>query len=172
MRRVQSSASFLVAAFFTCSAAFPPAAVADGVDANSSDAAGIHAFWSTLDAIWRSGDAERFSELFAVDGSFHFVDRDYTLENRAAILDYFTAQFPNIAPGISHRTKVRKIRPLAPRTHAVDATVEILRDAPDGQAQPAVLRTFAVFGVMQRSGDDWHIQLLSAYQLPVAEGGG
>jgi hypothetical protein len=31
-----------------------------------------------------------------------------------------------------------------------------------------VLRTFAVFGVMQQSGEDWHIQALSAYQLPVA----
>lgn len=172
MRRVQFLASFPVAVIFACSAAYLPAAIADTVDASSPDTAGIHAFWSTLDAIWKSGDAERFSELFAVDGSFHFVDRDYTLENRAAILDHFTTQFPTIAPEISHRTTVRKVRPLAPRARAVDAMVEILRTLPDGQAEPAVLRTFAVFGVMQQSGNDWQIQVLSAYQLPAAVDGG
>jgi uncharacterized protein (TIGR02246 family) len=150
---------------------FSTMATADTVDAEASDTAAIHAFWTTLDTIWKSGDAKRFSALFAADGSFYFVDREHTLENRAAILDYFNRQFPNIAPEISHRTTVHKVRPLAPETRAVDATVEILRDAPDGTAAPAVLRTFAVFGVMQQADDEWQIQVLSAYQLPAADGG-
>jgi hypothetical protein len=77
----------------------PALAVAmEPAEVKSRDAEAIHAFWSRLDATWKRGDARRFSELFAENGSFHFVDRDHTLEGRAAILGHFTALFPTIAP--------------------------------------------------------------------------
>lgn len=158
----------ILAAAMTGTTALAPAVAAEPVEAESPEIEAIHAFWSRVDATWKGGDAQRFSELFAENGSFHFVDRDHTLDGRAAILEHFTALFPTIAPEISHRTTVHKIRALAPRARAIDATVEILRADDDADAVPAVLRTFAVFGVMQQSGDDWHIKVLSAYQLPAA----
>jgi uncharacterized protein (TIGR02246 family) len=124
----------------------------------------IRAFWSTLDATWKSRDAEAFSRLFSTDGSFHFVDRGQTLEGRAAIREFFARQFPTIAPGFRHRTTVGRIREISPQAHAVDGQVEILHET-DG-AEPSILRTFTIFGVMERTQEVWTIRDLRAYQLP------
>lgn len=129
----------------------------------SADGA-VRAVWSTLDEAWNAREAEPFADLFTVDTSFQFVDRGESLEGRAVVRDYFAERFPRFAPDLRHRTSVQRVRPVAEDVRALDGTVEILRVASD--AEPAVLRTFAIFAMMARDGDDWRIDVLRVYQLP------
>lgn len=139
-------------------------------EGEASDSAAVRLQWTRLDAMWNARDAQRFSDLFAADGSFEFVDRGESLEGRATILQHFAERFPTLAPDLRHRTSVRDIRVIAPRVRTVDGKVEILRNAPAGGAEPMVLRTFAIFAVMLHTEQGWSIRELRVYQLPAATG--
>jgi uncharacterized protein (TIGR02246 family) len=158
-----------VALVLICAIAMPPPdARAQAVhEAESAGSAAIRSLWSTLDTRWNERDAERFSELFAVDGSFGFVDRGESMEGRSTIHRHFAERFVGFAPDLRHRTTVLKVRDIAPDVRTVDGKVEILRTGSDDSVQPAVLRTFAIFAVMLQTGDGWKIRMLRAYQLPV-----
>lgn len=134
----------------------------------ASDDAAVRLQWATIDAMWNARDAQRFSDVFAADGSFEFVDRGESLEGRATIRQHFAERFPTFAPDLRHVTTVRDIRVIAPQVRTVDGKVEILRHAPAGGAAPTVLRTFAIFAVMLHTADGWRIRELRAYQLPSA----
>lgn len=172
MRRAYVRTGLLVTIAFICTVALPvpDARVQAAAAGKSSDGAAIRLFWSTLDAMWNERDAERFGDLFTVDGSFEFVDRGQSLENRAMIHRYFAERFPRFAPGLRHLTSVREIRVIAPGVRTVDGKVEILHNEPDGSAEPAVLRTFAIFAVMLQTAEGWRIRVLRAYELPAAAG--
>lgn len=171
MRRACARTVVLVAIAFICAAeASPPDARAQAAARGgaSSDSLAIRSLWSTLDAMWNKRDAEQFSDLFAVDASFEFVDRGQSLESRATIHQHFADQFPKFAPDVRHLTSVRQIRVIAPDVRTVDGKVEILRNSPGESAKPVVLRTFAIFAVMFRTGEGWSIRVLRAYELPAA----
>jgi len=137
----------------------------------SANEAWSRSFWSTLDDIWNARDAERFSQLFTEDASFRFVDRELSLETRAAIQRHFTDQFSRQAANLRHVTQVRENRIVALNVAAVDATVEVVRKGSDDSAPPTVLRRFAVFAVMLKSADGWKIRLLRIYPLPAPTAG-
>jgi uncharacterized protein (TIGR02246 family) len=132
----------------------------------------VRELWAAVDATWNARDAPRFSDLFAVDASFQFVDRGEALEGRPIILQRFTDLFPTFGPDLRHRTTVREIRAVAPGVVATDVLVEILRTAPAGSAEPAVIRTFATFAVLVDTGEGWRIRLLRVFQLPIPSGSG
>lgn len=134
----------------------------------TSDAdAAVRGVWTALDARWNERDATRFSEVFTDDVSFEFVDRGESLEGRAVVREHFGARFPDFAPGLRHLTTVREITGIAPDVVAVDGKVEILRESPD--AEPSLLRTFAIFAVMTRDAGAWGIRMIRIYQLPEQE---
>lgn len=135
-----------------------------GPPAGAADTTGVHAFWSALDSTWNARDAERFSRFFTDDASFAFVDRGQSLETRATIHRHFSEQFRRQRPDLRHATRVREIRLIAPGIVTVDGEVEIRGTRPD-DAAPTVLRRFTITGVMMRTGDEWRIRLLRAYQL-------
>lgn len=138
---------------------------ADALRSNSPNDAGIRSFWSSLDTRWAARAAKPFSELFAVDGNFVFVDRGQRLDGRQAIHDHFLQQFPRIGPELVHRTTVHDIERIADGIFAVDGTVRILRtqDAAGGTLE--TLKTFAVFSIMLESDTGWRIRELRAYEL-------
>ena len=119
-----------------------------------------------MDATWNARDAEQFSRLFAEDVSFEFVDRGEALEGRAAVLEHFAERFPSLEPDLRHRTRVRQVLPIAIDALAVDGNVEILRNQPGAETEPAVLRTFAIFAVMRRDSERLGIRALRTYELP------
>lgn len=123
-------------------------------------------FWSTLDSTWRERDAPAFTELFTEDASFAFVDRGVTLEPRTMIARQFTEQFARQAPDLRHVTEVRAARVIAPGVLAVDVGIEVRRVSGDSAEPPTILRRFAAFAVMRRTGDRWQVELLRAYLLP------
>lgn len=131
----------------------------------AADHAAIRALWSTLDDFWDQRDAQRFSRLFTADATFDFVERRQRLDGRDAVLLSFADRFPGFAPDLRHRTTVDEIRDIAPDVCAVTGSVEILRTSP--QSTPVLLR-FAIFAIMRRTGDDWRIEILRAYELPAA----
>jgi uncharacterized protein (TIGR02246 family) len=137
--------------------------------AGAADAPGnteMQEFWATLDATWKGQDADEFSRLFTPDARFNFVDRGQTLDSRTAIREFFSKQFPTIAPELHHLTTVNRVREIAPGACAVDGKVEILRTGADGRADPTILRTFEIYAVMLRTAEGWKIRDLRAYQLP------
>lgn len=132
----------------------------------SADHDAIRALWSTVDHLWNQRDARSFSQLFTPDATFDFVERHQRLDGRDAVLASFADRFPGFAPDLRHRTTIGEIRDIAPDLCAVTGNVEILRTStPDA---PSVLLRFAVFAIVRRSGDDWRIQILRAYELPAA----
>lgn len=126
----------------------------------------IRRVWAELDRHWNERETEAFAALFHRDASFVFVDRQDTLEGHEAILARFSGQFPTMAPALRHRTTVRDIRTVTADARMVDGTVEILRAAEAGTADPERLLTFAIFGVMMQGVDGWRIQALRVVQLP------
>lgn len=133
------------------------------------ESAALRAVWSTLDAAWNQRDVQRFSSLFTDDGSFVFVDRDDWLGGREAIQERFAVQFPKTPPDLRHLTEVQRYRMIAPDVAAIDGTVAVLRPVDD--AEPAILRSFAIFAVMVQEKEEWKIRDLRIYQLPVETGG-
>ena len=134
-------------------------------EAPASDAAEVRSVWSAVDAMWNARDAEQFSELFAEDVSFAFVDRGKALEGRAAVLEYFAERFPSIAPDLRHRTRVRQVLPIGTDALVMDGNSEILRSQPGAETEPAVLRRFAIFAVMTRNSESLGIRALRIYEL-------
>lgn len=132
---------------------------------DDSPAAEIYAFWSQLDDRWNARDAVRFSELFAKDAIFRFVDRDASLEGRAAVREYFAERFPGFAAELRHLSHVNETREIIPTVHAVDGRVEILR-MHDDNAEPSILRTYATYAVMMKNGEHWQILDLRVFRLP------
>ena len=133
--------------------------------------AAARASWNTLDSIWHARDAAAFSALFEDDASFVFVDRGVALETRATILRHFTDQFARQSPELRHATEVREARMIAPGVLAADVGIEVRRDGSAASGSVTVLRRFAAFAVMRRSGDGWRIELLRVYTLPPPAGG-
>lgn len=138
--------------------------------AEPSDSAAVRSVWKSIDAMWNAHDAERFSRLYTEDASLAFVDRGESLDSRAAILEFFTERFPNNSPDLRHRTTVREVRDVASGVLAVDGKVEILRIGPEGSAEPAVLKTFAIFAVMTRKAEGLQIRALRIYEMSAAAG--
>jgi uncharacterized protein (TIGR02246 family) len=136
----------------------------DAVQGASATRVAITEHWAALDSAWNARDAERFSRLFATHVSFEFVDRGESFEDRAAVLQHFSARFPGFPPDLRHRTTVRAVRTVADGAYAVDGTVEILRVGSDTTVP---FRTFSIFSVMSRANDQMTIQILRIYQLPV-----
>lgn len=126
--------------------------------------AAVREVWAVLDARWNERDAMRFSEIFTDDVSFEFVDRGESLESRAVVREHFGARFPDFAPELRHLTTVRNVTNIAADAVAVDGKVEILHESPD--AEPSLLRTFAIFAVMTREVEAWKIRMIRIYQLP------
>jgi uncharacterized protein (TIGR02246 family) len=126
----------------------------------------VRALWSSLDSAWNARDAKTFSRIFTEDASFEFVDRGRALDSRAAVLEYFSEQFPGIAPELRHRTTIRQTLSIAPDVLCADGIVEIQRIPADASADLAVLRTFAVFAIMAREVDGLRIRALRIYALP------
>lgn len=91
------------------------------------------------------------------------MDRGEWLAGREAVHERFAAQFAGMPPDLRHLTEVRKYRMIAPDVAAVDGTVEVLRHVDD--AEPAILRNFAIFAVMVQVRQEWKIQDLRIYQL-------
>ena len=135
-------------------------------DSDDAKAAAIRAVWADLDAAWNARDAARFSAFYADDASFEFVDRGQTIDGREAIRRHFEDQFPRTAPDISHHTRIRATRAIADGVVAADGVVQIRRTPADGAGSPAVLRTFAIYAVMIRTGDTWRIDSLRIVQMP------
>lgn len=135
---------------------------------NTDGAGAVRETWSNLDEFWNARDAERFAELFTSDTSFHFVDRRETLATRTVVRDYFAERFPRFAPELRHRTEIQDVWPVAPDVRALDGTVEVVRVATGTDAEPEILRTFAIFGLMKQVGVDWRIDVLRVYLIPAA----
>jgi uncharacterized protein (TIGR02246 family) len=133
----------------------------------SLDDAAIHAFWSALDSTWNGRDADRFSQLFTDDVSFAFVDRGMTLETRDAVLRHFTTQFRDQNPALRHVTVIRRIHPLTPDLVAIDGEVSVVARGAGG-SDDAVLRRFAISGVMARPSDRWLVRILRVFPMPAA----
>lgn len=140
---------------------------ADAAVAASTNDTAVRSFWSTLDATWVARDAEQFSLLFTQDASFGFVAAGSSLEGRAAILQHFVDQFARQSPDLRHVTQVREIRTVAPGVVTVDGNVEVRRTG-TGDADPTILRRFAIFAVMLKSGSEWNIHVVRAYRLSTA----
>lgn len=127
-------------------------------------------FWVTLDSTWKRQDADEFSRLFTADGRFSFVDRGQTLDSRHVIREFFSKQFPAIAPELHHHTTVKRVHEIAPGTCTVEGRVEILRAASDERAEPSILRTFEIHALMRKTAEGWKIRDLRAYQMPAEDG--
>ena len=93
------------------------------------------------------------------------MDREHVLSGRSAIYEHFRRQFPQTAPDIRHRTTVTAVHEVAPGVWGVDGRVRILR-VNEAEGDAAVLRVFAIFGIMVPSGDQWILGALKAYELP------
>lgn len=130
----------------------------------------IRATWSELDAAWAARDVDRISRLFAEDATFTFLPGARSLEGRPAIRRHFAAQFPGQSPELRHVTDVQRVRWLAEGLAAVDAGVRVLRPGGEG-ANDTLLRAFAVFAVMTRSGDGWQLLEVRAFRLPEVAAG-
>jgi uncharacterized protein (TIGR02246 family) len=166
MRSVLVRAGVLVApVLLICAVAMSRLTTPAQAAAQETSESAIRSVWPILDALWNARDAERFSELFAVDGSLEFVDRGQALKSRATIHRHFAEQFPRFAPDVRHLTSVHEIRGVAPNVYTVDGKVEILRNGTGGSAAPSVLRTFAIFAVMLQTGEGWKIHTLRAVEL-------
>lgn len=144
-----------------------PAAVAG----EPPEALAIREFWQSLDAVWKEGDAEQFSELFTEDGSFRFPDRGQGLEGRAEIHRHFAAQFPRVAADVEHVTTVRQVYVVTSNVRLIDGTVEVLRRG-EGSEQATVLRRFFITGVMLETEAGWRIRALRAFEIEAAADGG
>ena len=157
----------VLAAIFAIALAVVPASAADPGASDNRSAADAQAssLWAALDDAWNARDAARFSQLFTDDASLRFVDRDYSLEGRAAILRHFTDQFARQAPDLRHASSAREARLIAPGLVGVDADIAILRLGTDNETEPAIVRKFEVFALMNESADGWCFQVLRAYQL-------
>lgn len=131
----------------------------------AADSARIVAHWAALDAAWNARDAQRFSEHFAPDATLEFVDRGQAFDGRAAILRNFQQQFRSQHPALRHRSRVRDMRAVAPDVATVDGTVEILRSVGGAGAEFVIVRTFAIFAVMQRTAGAWTIRALRVYEV-------
>lgn len=145
-----------------------PAALASGQAAAASPAAraGVCAVWSEIDARWNARDAEGFSELFAGDVSFRFVQRDESLDGRTTVLEYFGERFPRFAPDLRHRTRLHRIDEVGPNQLTADGIVEILREPGNGAAAPVVIRRFEIFALMSGADERFAIRVLRIYELP------
>jgi uncharacterized protein (TIGR02246 family) len=144
------------------------AALAFTVNVGATSAPGdVRSLWSQLDTLWNGRDAQQFSDLFTAEASFGFVDRGESLDGRAAIYRSFSERFPRFPRELRHQTDVLEVRDIAPGVCTVDGRVEILRVAPGDDAEPEVLRAFAIFAVMLRTDAGWRIRELRAFQLPV-----
>ena len=161
VRKALLIATVLVGAGLACIPVTP--ALSD--EAPASAAAEVRSVWSAVDAKWNARDAEQFSELFAEDISFEFVDRGEALVGRAAVLEHFAKRFPSLAPDLRHRTRVRQVLPIGPDALAMDGNVEILRNQRGAETELAVLRRFAIFAVMTRNSEGLGIRALRIYEL-------
>lgn len=135
--------------------------------AHSADSAAIHTVWASLDAEWNGRDAERFSQVFAVDANFEFVTRGEAMDTRETIRDTYAERFARFAPDVRHRTTVHVIRAVSQDVHTVDGTVEILRTsaaAGASAAEPTVILSFSIFGVMLRTAEGWKIRVLRVFE--------
>jgi uncharacterized protein (TIGR02246 family) len=155
------------------SAACAHEATAQGAPQRSSPEAlaAARASWNTLDSIWNTRDAVAFSGLFEENASFVFVDRGVALETRTTILRHFTDQFAEQSSELRHATEVREGRMIAPGVLAADVEIEVQRDGSAASGSSTVLRRFAAFAVMRRSGNGWRIELLRVYTLAPPVGG-
>lgn len=140
---------------------------------DAADVGAIRALWSELDDAWNEREAERFSTLFTADASFELEDPrgGASLAGRAEIRRHFEERFPRFPPELRHSTSVRQVHILGSGLRAVDGKVEILSTA-DAGSEPALVRSFAIFGVMLQAADGWQIQTLRAYLLPTSPGAG
>jgi uncharacterized protein (TIGR02246 family) len=144
-----------------------PAPAADPAPADERSAAELAAgsLWAALDAAWNARDAEQFSQIFADDASLRFVDRDLSLDGRAAIRRYFTEQFGRQAADLRHESTQRAVRLVAPNVLGVDADIAILRVGATDASQATIVRNFEIFALMHRSDGGLRFQVLRAYRL-------
>jgi uncharacterized protein (TIGR02246 family) len=124
-----------------------------------SDSVAIHAFWSALDSIWSTRDADAFAQLFTEDASFDFIGRPTSLATRDSIRAYFVSQFSRQRPELRHRTTLRRVFPLAADMAAIDGEVAIV----DGAGAGPIIARLPITGVMARTSAGWRIRLLRAY---------
>lgn len=129
----------------------------------------IRQVWAALDERWNARDAEGFSALFSPGARFGFVDRGESLDGRGEILESFSGRFPTFAPEVRHRTTIEQAKPVSPDLAVLDGGVEILRVTADEETDPAVIRTFAIFALMQRTEEGWTIRELRVFELPLPE---
>jgi uncharacterized protein (TIGR02246 family) len=129
-----------------------------------ADEAGIAATWAALDRAWNARDAGAFSEVFVPDATLVFVDRGHVMDGRAAIIEHFTVQFPQIAAQYSHHSSVSSVRALTPGFALMDGEVQVRRTT--AEEGTVLFRRFAIHAVMAESGGVWRIVSLRAYQLP------
>lgn len=146
--------------------AYPASACqcAAGSDRESMEHAA--AVFQTLDARWNERDAEGFGRVFTEDVSFTFVDRGEGFEGRAALTDSFARRFPTFPAQLRHATQVRETRSIAPGVVAVDGEVEILVQDTDGQDEARLLRSFAIFALVEEEEDGCRIRLIRIWQHP------
>jgi uncharacterized protein (TIGR02246 family) len=154
-------------ALFAVAMTIVPASAGDSAASESRSAAEAPAIalWAALDDAWNARDAAKFTQLFTDDASLRFVDRDYSLEGRAALLRHFTDQFARQTSDLRHASSLRDARLIASDLIGVDADIAILRLDADAGSEPAIVRRFEVFALMSQSADGWRFQMLRAYRL-------
>lgn len=132
--------------------------------AAATDSVAIRTFWSVLDSIWSTRDADTFAELFTDDASFDFIGRPTSLETRDSIRAYFVSQFSRQRPELRHRTTLTRVHALGADIAAIDGEVAIVNGAGDA---PVIAR-LPITGLMVHTDAGWRIRLLRAYSAESA----
>lgn len=133
--------------------------------AGTPDDAAVRAVWSEIDATWNARDVDGFSRLYTEDSSFVFVDRRQAFAGRDEIHRHFSAQFPQTPLEFSHHATINETRVIAEGVMTADGVVEIFRAPPEGDGEPTLFRTFAIFALMVKDGDEWLIDALRIYLM-------
>jgi uncharacterized protein (TIGR02246 family) len=93
LARVLSTFVGIAAVITACAPAPPP----PPPDTSAADNAALTKLRSDYEAAWESGNAERVGALYATNAVFYPMEQP-TLNGRAAIVEFFKAQFSQVTP--------------------------------------------------------------------------
>lgn len=120
----------------------------------------LEALAHSADKAWNERDAKTMAALYndsataSIGGTF--------LTGKAAILDYFTNSFSKLAPGLTHRTEVRRIVRIGD-LYAADTDVYL--EMPDQDKGKRVVREFFTVTLLKPVGSGWEFMAIRSTPL-------
>lgn len=146
--------------FLFCSAAFAQSP-------SPGDTATLMQLARDADARWNARDAKGMAALYDEQASMRFHGRDASIDSRSDVLDYFTASFAQLEPGLVHRSDVLQLTMQSADVVLADNAVRVMRPTADGSLE--TLREFSTITVLARQADgSWKIRGIRVFPLPLA----